>query len=270
MLHAVVIGVDSPRDPRIRPLEFAVADAEAVAAVLADSTGMARQITLLTAGRATKASVAKTITDELPRRVGSEDAVLIYFAGYGCPELDGSGASPSIHLVLDDTEHARLHTTSINLVSELSAWSRRLPANVVATVLDASFNGLPGGRTFEGPGLWSGPRMRTLDRMSPSRAAVGGRFALLTACNENQVAREEPAYGHGVFTYHLVAALRAALCSPDIQGRSVVSVAALHRAVCGAVEESTHGAQRPAVHGGGAGVPLFRSDTMVTSALAYS
>jgi len=269
MLHAVVIGVDAPRDPRIRPLEFAVADAEGVAAVLADSTGVARHITLLSGAKATKAAVARVITDELPRRVGADDAVLLYFAGYGCPELEGSGAAPSIHLVVDDTEHARLHATSINLVSELSAWSRRLPARVVATVLDASFNGLPGGRTFEGPGLWSGPRTRTLDRMSPSRAAVGGRFALLTACGENQVAQEDARYGHGVFTHHLIAALRAVLSSPDILGRAVVSAEALHRAVCGAVEESTDGRQRPAVHGAGASVPLLRGDTMATSALAY-
>lgn len=260
MLHAVVIGVDAPRDPRIRPLEYACADAEGVAAVLSERADRERQITLLVGERATKARIARVITDELPRRLRPDDAVLLYFAGHGCPELDGAGSEPSIHLVVHDTEQARLQSTSIDVLSELSAWARRLHTRVVAIVLDASFNGMKGGRTFEGPGLWSGPRTRTLDRISPSRAAVGGHFALLTACSEKEVAREDSAYRHGVFTHHLIAALRG----PELEGRTV-TVAALHGAVRDAVRESTNGAQHPAVHGGALHAPLLRIEPQLAS-----
>jgi uncharacterized caspase-like protein len=253
MLHAVVIGVDAPRDPKIRPLEYACADAEGIAAVLSERADRERQITLLVGDRATKSRVARVITDELPRRVKPDDAVLLYFAGHGCPELDGRGADPSIHIVLHDTEHARLQATSIDVLSELAAWARRLQTRVVTIVLDASFNGMKGGRTFEGPGLWSGPRTRTLDRISPSRAAVGGHFALLTACSEKEVAREDPIYRHGVLTHHVIAALRG----PDLEGKTLTA-AMLHRAVCEPVQESTNGAQHPAVHGGGIHAPLLR------------
>lgn len=255
MLHAVVIGVDAPRDPKIRPLEWACADAEGMAAVLSERADRERQITLLVGDRATKERVSRVVTEELPRRVKPDDAVLLYFAGHGSPELDGHGSEPSIHIVLHDTEHARLQATSIDVLSELGAWTRRLHARVVAIVLDASFNGMKGGRTFEGPGLWSGPRTRTLDRISPSRAAVGGHFALLTACSEKEVAREDGVYRHGVLTHHLIAALRA----PDLEGKTV-TLSMLHRAICEPVQESTNGAQHPAVHGGGIHAPLLRVD----------
>lgn len=253
MLHAVVVGVDAPKDPKIRPLDYAEADAEAVAAVLSDGVTKERQITLLVGERATKARIARVITDELPRRLRANDTVLLYFAGHGSPELEGLGAGPSIHLVVHDTEHARLHTTAINMLSELAVWTRRLQTRIVGIILDASFNGQQGGRTFEGPGLWSGPRTRTLDRISPSRVAVGAQFGLLTACGEKEVAAEDRSYEHGVFTHHLLEALQR----PGLGG---VSIARLHKITSDAMVESSTN-QHPTLHGGGVHTPLFQLDS---------
>lgn len=251
MLHALVIGVDAPRDPRVRPLEHARADAEGVAAALHDRAESERQIHLFVGEQATKPAVARAITEELPRCVDPSDTVLLYFAGYGSPELERD-FEPSLHLVLADTELARLPQTSMDLLAELGPWIRRLPARVVVIVLDASFNGMPGGRTFEGPGLRRGPRLRALDRLSPSRAGVGGRFAILTASTDKEVAREDTAYEHGVFTHHLIAALRG----PDLEGRAVTA-SMLHAAVAEPVRASTGGRQNPALHGGASHVPLL-------------
>jgi len=255
MLHAVIVGVGAYTDPKIKPLEFARADAEGVAATLGERADRERQLTLLVDERATKARIARVITDELPRSVRAEDTVILYFASYGCPEIEVYNSEPSIHLVVHDTAHARLHATSINMISELGAWVRRLPARLVTIILDASFNGMPGGRTFEGPGLWSGPRIRSLDRISLGRIAAGGHFALLSACREKEVAREAPAYGHGIFTHHLIRALK----SPELDDHTV-TVAMLHGAIADAVRASTNGDQVPALYGGGVGLPLFRID----------
>ena len=253
MLHAVVVGIGAYADSKIKPLAFARADAEAFAATLGERADRERQVTLLVDDRATKARIARIITDELPRAVRQDDSVILYFAAYGSPEIEVYDSEPSIHLVVHDTVHARLHATSINMISELSAWARRLPARLVTLILDASFNGMPGGRTFEGPGLWSGPRTRSLDRISLRRVAVGGHFALLAACTEKEVAREDPTYGHGVFTHHLISALK----SPELDDRTV-TVSMLHASVTEAVRTSTNGDQVPLVYGGGAGLPLFR------------
>lgn len=265
MLHALIVGVGAHADSKIKPLEFARADAEAVAATLGERIDRERKITLLVDDRATKARIARVITDELPRSVRPEDSVVLYFAAYGSPEIEVYDSEPSIHLVAHDTVRARLHATSINMISELSAWTRRLPARLVTIILDASFNGMPGGRTFEGPGLWSGPRTRSLDRISLRRVAAGGNSAVLTACAEKEVAREDPSYGHGVFTHHLI----EALTSQELEDRTVTA-SMLHGAVVEAVRTSTNGDQVPAMYGGGTGLPLFRIDRQPEGLIAAS
>jgi uncharacterized caspase-like protein len=252
MLHAVLIGVDAPRDLKIPPLECARVDAEELGAVLCDRADPDRQVTVLLDERATKARITRVITDELPRRVQPDDAVLLYFAGHGSPELEGHGLEPSIHLVAYDTEHERLHATSINLLSELAAWTRRLHVRVVAMVLDTSFNGMAGGRTFEGPGLRSAPRTHALERISPRRAAIGSHFALLTACGEKEVAREDLGSRHGVFTNHLLAALRR----PDLEAQPL-TLSMIHRAVCDELHKTANELQHPALHGGAVHAPLL-------------
>ena len=227
MFHAVIVGINHYADEKIRDLEFARADAEGLAALLNERVDGSRQVTLLVDERATKARIARVMTEELPRLVGKDDDFLLYFAGHGSPEVDASCGEPSIHAVTHDTDYKHLAGTAINLVSELSAWVRRLEARSISVVLDASFNGAAGGRTFEGPGLWSGPRTRRLDRVSLNRLAFGSRAALLTACSDKEGASEEPTYRHGVFTHHLLDVLARAPVGP-------VSLGTIHETVAGA------------------------------------
>lgn len=251
MFHAVIVGINHYADEKIRDLEFARDDAEAMAALLNERVDGSRSVTLLVDERATKARITRVMTDELPRLVGKDDDFLLYFAGHGSPEVDASCGEPSIHAVMHDTDYKHLAATAINLVSELSAWVRRLEARSIAVVLDASFNGAAGGRTFEGPGLWSGPRTRRLDRVSLNRLAFGSRAALLTACSDKEGASEEPAYRHGVFTHHLLDILARAPVGP-------VSLGSIHETVAGAVQFATNGAQNPALHAPRAGLPILR------------
>lgn len=251
MFHAVIVGINHYADEKIRDLEFARSDAEALAALLNERVDGNRQVTLLVDERATKACITRLMTEELPRLVRPEDDLLLYFAGHGSPDVDASCGEPSIHAVTHDTDYKLLAATAINLVSELSAWVRRLEARSTSVVLDASFNGGAGGRTFEGPGLWSGPRTRRLDRVSLNRLAFGSRAALLTACSDKEGANEEPSYCHGVFTHHLLEVLAQAPVGP-------VSLGAIHETVAGAVQFATNGAQNPALHAPRAGLPLLR------------
>jgi uncharacterized caspase-like protein len=253
MLHAAIFGIDRYADEKIRDLEFARADAEAVAAALSRGVAAERQLSLLVDERATKARIKRVITEELPRQIEPGDSVLLYFAGHGSPEVDGADAAPSVHIVVHDTTYTQLYATSINVASELAAWMRRLPARVVLVVLDASFNGAGGGRTFEGPGLWSGPRLRRLERLSLAGLSLGGQGAMLTACGEKEVAREDRELRHGVFTHHFLETLRS-----DLRVGSPVTVAALHRQVSGRVRDATLGRQGPVLYGRAGDESLFR------------
>jgi hypothetical protein len=251
MLHAVIVGINTYADAKIKDLQFARADAEALAALLSDRVDGGRQVTVLLDDRATKARIARVLTEELPQRVRPEDDVLVFFAGHGSPEVDASCGDPSIHAVTHDTAYSRLGSTAINMVTELSAWVRRLPARHVAIVVDASFNGAAGGRTFEGPGLWSGPRTRRLDRVSLNRLAFGTNGSILAASSDKEAAKEDVLYRHGVFTHHLLGALTRAPAGPT-------SLGSIYEAVAGSVRDATSGGQNPALHAGQARHPLFR------------
>lgn len=251
MFHAVVVGIDRYADDKIKDLQFARADAEALAALLDERIDGGRQVTLLLDERATKSRIARVMTDELPQRVRAEDDVLVFFAGHGSPEVDASCGDPSIHAVTHDTEYSRLTSTGINMVTELSAWVRRLPARHVAVMVDASFNGAAGGRTFEGPGLWSGPRTRRLDRVSLNRLAFGTNGAILAASSDKEAAKEEALYRHGVFTHHLLDVLTRAPVGP-------LSLGSIYESLARTVRDATKGGQNPTLHGGQARQPLFR------------
>jgi hypothetical protein len=251
MFHAVIVGIDTYADEKIKDLQFARADAEALAAVLNERVEGASRVRLLLDEEATKARIAGVMTDELPQRVRPDDDVLVFFAGHGSPEVDPSCGDPSIHAVTHDTDYARLACTAINMVSELAAWVRRLPARQVAVIVDASFNGAAGGRTFEGPGLWSGPRTRRLDRISLNRLSLGTNAAILAASNDKEAAREDVESRHGVFTHHLLDLLTQSPVGP-------LGLAAIHEAVGPSVRHATGGAQNPTLHASPARHPLFR------------
>lgn len=251
MFHAVIVGVSDYADDKIHDLQFARADAEALAALLNARVEGSRQVTVLLDERATRARITRALADELPRQVEEDDDVLVYFAGHGSPEVDVSCGAPSIHAITHDTEYARLASTAINMVSDLAAWVRRLKARHVAVVVDASFNGTAGGRTFEGPGLWSGPRTRRLERVGLTQLSFGAQGTLLTACRDKEAAQEEATYRHGVFTYHLLDLLTRSPGGP-------LSLAAIYGAVGDAVRTATNGAQSPSLHSTRASLPLFR------------
>jgi uncharacterized caspase-like protein len=251
MFHAVIIGIDHYADEKIHDLRFARADAEALANVLEDRVEGRRCITTLLDDEATTSRIAGLLTDELPRHVRENDEVLIFFAGHGSPEVEATYGEPSIHAVTHDTAYARLASTAIDMVTQLASWVRRLNTGHVALVIDASFNGAAGGRTFEGPGLWSGPRTRRLDRVSLNRLALGAQGVLVTACTDKEAAVEDPSCSHGVFTYHLLDQLRRAPDGP-------LDLATLYDCVASDVREATDGAQSPAFHGTRTARSLFR------------
>lgn len=206
MLHALFIGVDHYTDRQVGPLTCARADAEELASFLSEHLDTDRQLTVLLDDRATKARVRRVLTEELPRGASAEDVVLVYFAGYGAAEIEPATNDVSTHLVLHDTELARLRQTSIDLRVELADWLKRLPVRSVGVVFDASFNGSRGGRSLEGPSLRSGPRQRP-ERFSLLRVPFPSQCGVLAAASDSEVAAEDSSLGHGIFTQHLLETL---------------------------------------------------------------
>src|ERR1035437_5364782 len=106
MLRAVVIGIDEDADPRIPRLRYASADAKAIASLIADRIETRdRTVLLLTDEEATKRAVFVAVGEDLVRSTTSDDIVVIFFAGHGSPETEGSPDRASRYLVMHDTEY---------------------------------------------------------------------------------------------------------------------------------------------------------------------
>jgi uncharacterized caspase-like protein len=249
MFHALLIGIDRYVDPQVPDLWCAQTDAEALSAFLSDHLETDRQLTVLTNDRATKARIRRILTDELPRRMSADDVVLLYFAGYGAAELEPSTGDPSLHLVTHDTELARLYHTSIDVGAELVSWLKLLPAHNVAIVFDASFNGRGTGglrgaaRSLEGPGLRSGPRQRP-ERFSLAMFSFPDSCGVLTAAADHEVAAEDRAHGHGIFTQYMLEALEA-----TTTGRLTSTLTSLRSDVISRMDAAGVTTQHPTLHG---------------------
>lgn len=84
--YAVIIGIDRYQNLPDRQLSYAVKDAEGVSATLKKHFKFDRIATLYNQ-EATKERIMRLLTSELPRDMGAEDAVFIFWAGHGNQSL---------------------------------------------------------------------------------------------------------------------------------------------------------------------------------------
>lgn len=248
MLHAVIVGIDRYRDPFIPGLSCATRDARALATLIEDRIAVReRRVRLLLDEEATRRNIMVAIDEELHREVEDEDIVLLYFAGHGSPERRGAKDRQSRYLIPHDAEYGRIHATGIDMEGDVAGWLRRLSdARLVVLFLDACFSGAAGGRSFLGPVLKGTPHLSLyLDDPSPisiKKLDLGRGRVVLCAADEDQLAREDPAVGHGVFTHHLLQSL-----TRHRGEASTVSVADLYNEVERGVRLATTDAQEPVI-----------------------
>lgn len=253
-LAAAFVGVDHYRDARISDLQFAGADAELFHRTV--SSGLAPgevQTWILRDEAATKTEILRTFGETIPQSVSQEDIVLLYFSGHGSPETCGGIDDVSRYLISYDTNYDSIFSTAIDVERELVRVLERLPVGLVLVVIDACFSGRAGGRTFEGPQLSS---LRALHREAVKLSALelGMGRVMISACDDDQVAYEESALRHGVFTHYFLDALTDG-SSPG----GTISLSQLYEHVQTRVRTHSKGRQTPVMNGRlvGAKFPVF-------------
>lgn len=252
MLYSVVIGIDSYSDSRITNLACARNDAAQFARMLTERVKPSeRSVQLLVDEQATRLGIVKAIGEDLPRIQSIDDFILLYFAGHGSPETSGAPDEVSRYLVPHDANYDSIFATGIDLERELRTLLERQRAARVVLILDACFSGLAGGRTFCGASLKK--------LLVPFRSAqiglrelnLGEGRAILAACKDDQLAREDPQRKHGIFTYCLIETLTA-------PGGATVTVTALYDQLYRRVCQETRGEQLPVLRGEFVGLSLPR------------
>jgi hypothetical protein len=258
---AVVIGVGRYERSEITPLQYTVADAEAVSEALLSRGGFKKENVLLMTDRTEKKPTLRNVKwalgTFLARSAKKDDLVVIYFSGHGAPEVDPRGIESdglAKYLVPIDADPGDLYSTALPM-DELQTIFERIEARRVVVFLDSCYSGAAGGRTF------ASRRTRNarvddlfLDRLTRSSGRV-----IITAARAAEVSIELPELGHGIFTHYLLQGLKGAA---DLDRDGIVALQELYQYLEQQVSQRSRAAggnQHPVLKGEVEGVlPLVK------------
>lgn len=200
---AVVIGInDYEKWPA---LEFAVRDAKAIKKKLEES-GFDEIITLLDK-QATQRRILTTLGFELPRKVGREDRVVIFFAGHGQTADTPTGGKKG-YVIPVDADLFNYPATAVSM-EQIRELSNLISAKHILYVMDACYSGLGLARASGvDPGI--GGYLRKVASMRTVQMVTAGGQG-------EQVFEKE---GHGLLTRFF---LRAIEGEADINNDGVVT-----------------------------------------------
>lgn len=244
VLRAVIAGVDRYHDSSIGNLSFCRSDALGVAELLERVHPDEVDTEILLDGDATRRNLMVSIGERLPRVTSEGDVVLLYFAGHGSRETTAGIDDAARYLVTHDTEYESVYATGLDMERELPRLFERIHRpQLILMLIDACFSGRAGGRTFEGPRLRAERAHVRGGQVSLKGLELGEGRLMIGACDEDQVAREEAALGHGVFTNYL-------LNGPAPRDDSdTVGILQLYEEIAAAVSAHTRGKQTPVLNG---------------------
>ncbi len=199
---ALVVGIARFRQPRLN-LRYTRKDADAMAALLKDPVyGQFRpdHVQVIEDEEATTVKIRAAI-NWLARSANEDDLAVIYIASHGTArEEDVAGVS---YIVTHDTDmetHDGLYSTAISMVDISNAVRTRLKAFRVVVILDTCHSAGAVTQTVAVPQSLS---PKTMDQIREGTGRV-----ILAASQTEEFSYEDERYGHGLFTYHLLAELK--------------------------------------------------------------
>ncbi|MCC7493717.1 MAG: caspase family protein [Fimbriimonadaceae bacterium] len=205
----VAAGVERYDDPRIAVLQYAAADARAVAAVFRATGCTSQTVTVLTSqpqGAERQASRSNLLAalEAVVEHAGPDDKLIFFFAGHGVEEAGEQ------YLLTTDARRSLITETALPLRLVAKALGGLQAAGTVF-LIDACRNDPQAGRADADAALTDGLArgLRPALAAGPP-GAPRGLVATLLACDVGQRAWEDPETGHGVFTTYLLRGLQGA------------------------------------------------------------
>jgi Caspase domain len=234
-IYAVIIGIGQYEDARIPYIPLSRADAEAFADYLIrDLQVPPNNVTVLLDYQATEREIRRAIGSTLRTKLSVEDTVFIFWAGHGAQDNAGDTYFVAYDTLGDPND---LFASAINMQFLTSAINR-LPAERVVMILDTCHSGEAGGGM-----MLASARTRSFDsdafltKLSQSEGRV-----VISSSKGNQKSQERPEFGHGVFTYFLLEALKG---RADSNNDHLISVSEAFDYVSRKVTSATGGLQTP-------------------------
>jgi WD40 repeat protein len=211
--YAVVIGSSKYQDERIPSLPSCAKDAQAIYDVLTDPTvGMFQKdkVTLLVNDKVTRANVVDAL-DQLARRAGPRDLVIIFYSGHG-----GTDERGRAYWIMNDTQIDKLLATALPEV-DITRLVGEIKTTRLVMLIDACYSAATAN-------LGKTKALLDVQKIYPEFQGEG-RIAI-TASKGDQLSvviddKKDPGNGYSAFAWHVADALRG---QADIDGDGVVTV----------------------------------------------
>ena len=201
-LWLLVIGVGQYKDQQIPKLSYAKQDAERIRdwALKINPDKLTREnISIITDEQATRVNFLAQI-DWMRKQALPEDAILIYFAGHGAPELATDGKEVDAkYLLLYDANPDELFATGFSL-DDLTHKLDTVKAKTQVVILEACYTG-PVGQSVMKKTPTADLEIRS--RFMQEMGERGGRV-ILSASTGRQMAIGSETIQGGLFTHYLL------------------------------------------------------------------
>lgn len=235
---AVLIGINTYQNKGVSTLDYAEADARALAEALRTAGGVpAENIFLFTSDKTgdeapTRTNIAFRF-DYLARTMQPQDTLLVFFSGHGV-ELEGQSFLLTVEA--DPRSLLTLQQSALQ-ARDLFGWVQATRASKVLLLVDACRNDPYKGRG-QGDNRLGQNLARDLTLVNtagPGTSPSLPSYATLFACSAGQRSYEWNDKGHGFFTYFLIEGLKGQAAEPGGQ----VTLASLVRYVQRQVSEAS-------------------------------
>lgn len=239
---ALVVGVQDYEDAGLQGLQYTVADAHAFASVLVERGGFDTVEVL--EGRVFTTDFWRA-WDLVTAELHTDDLFVVYFAGHGTLTLS-SGSAPAadergtrLYLLFSNSHLDAPRATGIPL-SVLEARIQQVKAEHQVLVVDSCYSGLS-------RSAWTDATRQEAQSMrgpvpAPSTRVLRHLDAEMFAAHVNEPALEDPALGHGIYTWYLMEALGG---PGDLDGDGLVTVWEAHEHAASQTVRHTEGVQVP-------------------------
>ncbi len=211
--YALVIGANDYVDEQIPDLAACENDAKALHALLVDpKIGLFPRdnVKVLTGKQVTKRNIIDAL-DQLARRAGPDDLVLIFFSGHGATDNRSRA-----YWVMHDTEVSKLRATALP-ESDVTELIGEIRTKRLVTFIDACYSASTAN-------VSQAKALIELGKVYPKFEGEG-RVAI-TASRGDQLSvvirdKQHPGFGYSAFAWHLLGALRG---EADVNADGVITV----------------------------------------------
>lgn len=219
---ALIVGIGAYQDERIPKLKYTHADAQAFYELLTDPqrSGFQKEnVRLLLDADATHTKIRKSVNQWLYNQVTPDSTVLIFFAGHGGQEQDkceADAGKQAYYFLPWDADPEDLASTSLSQ-PDFERLLRTLKAQRMVMFLDACHS--------TGVAKSGGRDLSIVATPKYERLAEGEGRVVIAAAKPEQRSWEDEKLKHGIFTYHLLEALRGKADTNDDGYVSIQEVA---------------------------------------------